>query len=148
MSWECSVPALARSPCCSYKVPIAVLCVFLQYEKGTTPSLQTFAPDGTYAYATQDGSSADCKAAVDYWKKAFSNFGGLPPAYNDKTDLYKDPRNVSLIALYNPGETPLLDCAYFACPAPTGSASTEKDLKALLCVTTPKALVADKAPFT
>ncbi|CDJ51407.1 SAG family member [Eimeria brunetti] len=31
-------------------------------------------PDGTYAFAVQDGAQADCQAAVEYWKGAFTNF--------------------------------------------------------------------------
>ena len=123
---------------------------FVQYEADTSAGLQTPTPDGTYAYAVQDGSTADCKGAVDSWKKAFSNFSGVPPANTEKTELYKNPANVSLIALFNPGENALVDCAYFVCPAKTASTGTsaEKELKALLCVTTPKALTAEKAPFT
>ena len=122
----------------------------MQYESGTAPTLETTKPEGTFAYAVQTGESADCKAAVDSWKKAFSNFNGLPPAGKDGGDLYKNPANVSLIALFNPDEKPFLDCAYFTCPAAAGKAGSaeEKDLKALLCVTKPKALVSEKAPFT
>ncbi|CDJ34023.1 SAG family member [Eimeria mitis] len=76
---------------------------------------QSAALDGTYAYAVQD--SADCEAAVEYWKEAFPNFKGLPPQYTDGAELYKNPQNVSFISLFNPQENPKVDCAYFTCPA-------------------------------
>ncbi|CDJ32986.1 SAG family member [Eimeria mitis] len=116
-------------------------------------SVTTIKPDGTYAYAVQDGTNADCEAAVAYWKEAFANFDGLPPANSTDTTVYKSAQNVSFISLFNPDENPKVDCAYFTCPAaatPTGArgGETDKELKALLCVTTPKALTDADAPFT
>ncbi|CDJ35224.1 SAG family member [Eimeria mitis] len=111
-------------------------------------------PDGTYAYAVQEGTDADCQAAVDHWKEAFTNFDGLPPTYDKSTDVYKSAKNVSFISLFNPQENPKVDCAYFTCPAGVkakgvdSGTGDDKELKALLCVTTPKALTAEVAPFT
>ena len=116
-----------------------------EYEQGT-PISDATKPDGTFAYAVQQGEQVDCKAAVDYWKKAYSEFGDLPPAFtNYKTAPYNDANNVSLISLFNPKEDPTVDCAYFKC-ANTGNTAVE--LKALLCVTAPKALTAKAQPFT
>ncbi|CDJ36866.1 SAG family member [Eimeria mitis] len=143
--------------------------------------------DGTYAYVVQEGDIADCEAAVDHWKAALSNFKGLPPQYTGDTELYKDPQNVSFISLFNPKESPKVDCAYFTCPAKeskperkdTGvvgdsendgvekpplndgngdeeepgagegdETTTDKEVKALLCITTPNALTQGAAPYT
>ncbi|CDI74852.1 SAG family member [Eimeria praecox] len=121
----------------------------------------TINPAGTYAYAAQDGEKADCKAAVDYWKKAFKNFEGVPPVYKKDEAPYTDAQNVSLISLFNPKSDPKVDCAYFICPAATttgtgagaqasaaGETTTDKELRALLCVTSPPALTDQQAPFT
>ncbi|CDJ32985.1 SAG family member [Eimeria mitis] len=110
-------------------------------------------PDGTFAYAVQEGTDADCEAAVAYWKEAFTNFEGLPPANSTDASVYTSAHNVSFISLFNPKESPKVDCAYFTCPAKstpkeTGDNTTEKELKALLCVTTPKALTDEAAPYS
>ncbi|CDJ35225.1 SAG family member [Eimeria mitis] len=112
--------------------------------------------EGTFAYAIQEGENADCKAAVDYWKDAFTNFNGeLPPAYAAGTKPYDNAQNVSFISLFNPQASPKVDCAYFVCPAATqkskssqDSTETDKDVKALICVTTPNALTESQKPFT
>ncbi|CDJ56968.1 SAG family member [Eimeria maxima] len=114
--------------------------------KNSTPISAATTPDGTFAYAVQTGEEADCKAAVDEWKKAYSNFDSLPPAFTDyATAPYKDANNVSLISLFNPKEEPTVDCAYFKCLNQEGNAI---ELKALLCVTTPNALKAKAQPYT
>ncbi|CDJ51402.1 SAG family member [Eimeria brunetti] len=121
----------------------------------TAPTDLTSTVDGTFAYAVQEGEKADCQAAVDYWKEAFTNFNGeLPPAYEANTKPYDDPRNISFISLFNPKESPKVDCAYFTCPkAAAGdgtqrqTAGTEGAVKALICVTTPNALTKDKKPY-
>ncbi|CDJ29425.1 SAG family member [Eimeria mitis] len=77
--------------------------------------------EGTYAYAPETGPVDGCSAAVSYWKKAYVNFGELPPEYNKDTDVYKDSRNLSLVALYNPNEGATLDCAYITCPISTAT---------------------------
>ncbi|CDJ36594.1 SAG family member [Eimeria mitis] len=144
--------------------------------------------DGTYAYAVQEGTDADCEAAVDHWKAGLSNFKSLPPEYTEETELYKNPQNISFISLFNPNENPKVDCVYFTCPAKenkpkqqstdvvgdTGSngekdpsagegdgddeedpaaggeseTTTDKEVKALLCITTPNALTQGAAPYT
>ncbi|CDJ32987.1 SAG family member [Eimeria mitis] len=122
----------------------------------TAPEELTPKTEGTFAYAIQEGENADCKAAVDYWKDAFTNFNGeLPPAYTAGTKPYDNAQNVSFISLFNPQASPKVDCAYFVCPAATqkskssqDNTGTEKDVKALICVTTPSALTDDQKPFT
>ncbi|CDJ32934.1 SAG family member [Eimeria mitis] len=111
--------------------------------------------EGTFAYAVQDGTTADCQAAVDYWKDAFTNFKGeLPPAYEANTTPYNDTQNVSFISLFNPQDAPKVDCAYFTCPASAGGGEKQKqgtgedkEMKALICATTPEALKAGEQPF-
>ncbi|CDI74851.1 SAG family member [Eimeria praecox] len=124
--------------------------------KKSTVTESGFKPDGTFAYALQDGNTADCAAAVKYWKDAVSNFDSLPPAYTTDEAKYKDPQNVSFISMFNPAQSPKVDCAYFICPAAaadtktagTGSETTEdKELRALLCVTTPKVFTVNNKPF-
>ncbi|CDJ29192.1 SAG family member [Eimeria mitis] len=110
------------------------------------PEGLTTAIEGTFAYAVQDGEEADCQAAVDYWKDAFTNFKGeLPP---------NDTQNVSFISLFNPQDSPQVDCAYFNCPASAGGGEKQKqgtgedkEVKALICATTPEALKAGEQPF-
>ncbi|CDJ51404.1 SAG family member [Eimeria brunetti] len=121
----------------------------------TAPKNLSPTVDGTFAYAVQEGEKADCQAAVDYWKEAFTNFNGeLPPAYEANTKPYDDPRNISFISLFNPKDSPKVDCAYFTCPkAAAGdgtqrqTAGTEGAVKALICVTTPNALAQGKKPY-
>ncbi|CDJ29194.1 SAG family member [Eimeria mitis] len=157
------------------------VCTALKGNAASAPKSATL--DGTYAYAVQEGATADCEAAVEHWKAAFSNFNGLPPQYTEDTEPYDNPQNISFISLFNPSENPKVDCAYFTCPAKktvkqnqevvedeeeegeeeagggssngngpeqgSGSESTtDKEVKALVCVTTPKALNKDAAPYT
>ncbi|CDJ51408.1 SAG family member [Eimeria brunetti] len=119
--------------------------------KGGKVTVQKITPDGIYAYAVQD--KYDCQAAVDYWKKAFTNFNGLPPAYDSTATPYTSAQNISFISLFNPKENPKVDCAHFTCPPATGDGGNgrsgeEKELKALLCITTPQALTAGQPPYT
>ncbi|CDJ51397.1 SAG family member [Eimeria brunetti] len=161
------------------------VCGALKAEQDGLPAARLAKVDGTYAYAVQDGANADCEAAVEHWKAAISNFSGLPPTYSEGEDPYKDSQNISFIALFNPKESPKVDCAYFTCPAEEApqvpdapeeeeeegeidggagpppnpelgggarqgrnAASTEKEVKALLCVTTPNALTTGSPPYT
>ncbi|CDJ51396.1 SAG family member [Eimeria brunetti] len=125
---------------------------------------------GTYAYALQDGASADCEAAVEHWKGALSNFNGLPPAYSESVDLYSDPQNISFTSLFNPKDNPKVDCAYVTCAAKQAqpdqeegqedeegggsnlgsrnAATTDKEVKAVLCVTNPNVLTKGNPPYT
>ncbi|CDJ31930.1 SAG family member [Eimeria mitis] len=80
--------------------------------------------EGTYAYAPETGPADGCSAAVSYWKKAYVNFGELPPEYNGDTDVYAESRNRSLVALYNPNKGATVDCAYITCPVSTTTTTT------------------------
>ncbi|CDJ31457.1 SAG family member [Eimeria mitis] len=61
---------------------------------------------------------------VSYWKGAHVNFGDLPPEYNADSAVYKDSRNLSLVALYNPQDGATVDCAYITCPVSTTTTTT------------------------
>ncbi|CDJ51394.1 SAG family member [Eimeria brunetti] len=155
---------------------LATAAIFLLDTTGTIAT-ESGTTTSTYAYAVQDGTEANCEAAVEHWKEALPNFSGLPPTYTTETDLYKNSQNVSFISLFNPKENPKVDCAYFTCPAKSetpaededneepppavegsgdssharqtrSGATAEKEVKALLCITTPNALTADTAPYT
>ncbi|CDJ31932.1 SAG family member [Eimeria mitis] len=95
--------------------------------KGTNVSKQAadYVRTGTYAYAPQIGPADGCSAAVSYWKKAYVNFGELPPEYTeDDTGVYAESRNRSLVALYNPKGGATVDCAYITCPASTATSTS------------------------
>ncbi|CDJ29193.1 SAG family member [Eimeria mitis] len=99
--------------------------------------------------------------------KAPSEKAATLTAYTENTAPYDKVQNVSFISLFNPKENAKVDCAYFICPAaeedadepknrnddeppsedPEPEATTDKDLKAILCITTPSALEANKAPY-
>ncbi|CDJ51400.1 SAG family member [Eimeria brunetti] len=109
--------------------------------------------DGTFAYSVQNGETADCEAAVDSWKAAFTNFNGeRPPAYKADTMPYNDTQNVSFISLFNPQATHV-DCTYFTCPAAKQTdlnqrnTATEEEKRALICVTTPNVLIDGNEPY-
>ncbi|CDJ50848.1 SAG family member [Eimeria brunetti] len=96
-------------------------------EKGASVSKTAgqWARAGTYAYAPQTGSTANCGAAVTYWKAAYVNFGDLPPVYHQSDEgVYADSRNRSLVALFNPKAGATVDCAFFTCPIPTTTTTT------------------------
>ncbi|CDJ51403.1 SAG family member [Eimeria brunetti] len=122
-------------------------------EPNTAPAELEVKIEGTSAYVVQEKEKADCQAAVDYWKAAFSNFkGAFPPAYQANTKPYDDRQNVSFISLFNPQATHV-DCAYFTCPAAQQrnpkqrNTGTEEEKKALICVTTPNVLTEAKQPY-
>ncbi|CDJ31540.1 SAG family member [Eimeria mitis] len=116
---------------------------------------------GTYAYHPVDSpASVDCNAVVDKWKRAYSNFSGLPPPNKEDEELYQDQDNVSFVALYNPTKNATVDCRVVTCTkttpaaasfkaARTGGIKTEKG-SALICMTVPDVLPekGEKAPFT
>lgn len=81
----------------------------------------SYARDGTYAYAPQEGTTGNCTAAVRHWAEAYVNFGDDPPPVytNDSTGVYADVRNRSFVALFNPKKSATIDCAYFSCPIST-----------------------------
>ncbi|CDJ28552.1 SAG family member [Eimeria mitis] len=116
---------------------------------------------GTYAYLPiDDPNSVDCKAVVDKWKDAYSNFDGLPPAKKGEDNLYDNQENVSFVALYNPTDKATADCRVVTCTKKTSAAqasrgtdgagqSTETEASALICMTAPDVLADEqKAPFT
>ncbi|CDJ32534.1 LOW QUALITY PROTEIN: SAG family member [Eimeria mitis] len=85
---------------------------------------------GTYAYLPiDDPNSVDCKAVVDKWKEAYSNFDGLPPANKEEEDLYDTQENVSFVALYNPSKEATADCRVVTCTqTPAGASSARRRL--------------------
>ncbi|CDJ51405.1 SAG family member [Eimeria brunetti] len=110
--------------------------------------------DGTIAYAVHEGKEADCQAAVDHWKEAFSKFNGLlPPVFTAGTPPYDSAHNISFLSLFNPQASPKVDCAYFTCPAAQNAdtqqrnTDTEKGANALICITTPNALKTGEQPY-
>lgn len=118
-------------------------------------------PDGNFAFTVLKDANPDCKGSVDKWKNAFSNFNQLPPVFvsNDEPGLYANVMNYSFVAVYNPGANPTADCRVVTCTQTKTVGTKEvpqenqttKELKkgyGLICLTTPKALVDGKAPFT
>ncbi|CDJ33181.1 SAG family member [Eimeria mitis] len=117
---------------------------------------------GTYAYlAIDDADSVDCKAVVDKWKDAYSNFDGLPPANKEGEQLYDTQENVSFVALYNPTKDATADCRVVTCTKKTSAAGAAaasargnaeqntETASALICMTAPDVLAdGAKAPFT
>ncbi|CDJ27732.1 SAG family member [Eimeria mitis] len=120
---------------------------------------------GTYAFQVVSAPNPDCTAVVDTWKKAHSNFSGVPPSKKDSNTLYDNHENVSFVAIYNPSEGATAHCRVVTCTkkitpgpaAPQGEPqeedTTEEETKegsALICMTTPDVLPEDSktAPFT
>ncbi|CDJ66915.1 SAG family member [Eimeria necatrix] len=119
--------------------------------------------EGTFAYFP---GSKDCKAAVQYWKDGFSLFNNkLPPTYTapNEPDVYTD-RAVSFVALYNPQASPVASCAFVTCTTASDFAASalsrsderralrrlqgeEEPITAVICLTSPKALIPEAAPF-
>ncbi|CDJ27295.1 SAG family member [Eimeria mitis] len=129
--------------------------------KSTRNSDITEFQSGTYAYLPiDDPNSVDCKAVVDKWKEAYTNFDGLPPANKKDEPLYDSQENVSFVALYNPTEKATADCRVVTCTKKTPAAasfkaartdgSTTETGSALICMTVPDVLLEEegKAPFT
>ncbi|KAL8452789.1 hypothetical protein Emag_002162 [Eimeria magna] len=69
----------------------------------------------------QTGENADCSAAVEHWKGAVVHFTSMPPEYEGTKEFYKDARNVSFVALFNPKAGATVDCAYITCPIKTSA---------------------------
>ncbi|CDJ70108.1 SAG family member [Eimeria necatrix] len=119
--------------------------------------------EGTFAYYP---GSKDCKAAVQYWKDGFSLFNNkLPPTYttSNQSEVYNN-RAVSFVSLYNPQTSPVASCAFVTCTKGAGSVASalsrsderrtlrrlqgeEEPTTAIICLTNPKALITDAAPF-
>ncbi|CDJ32533.1 SAG family member [Eimeria mitis] len=128
--------------------------------RSTRTSDVTKFQSGTYAYLPiDDPNSVDCKAVVDKWKEAYSNFDGLPPANKEGDNLYDNQENVSFVALYNPTEKATADCRVVTCTKTTPATSSFKAARsdgsttetgsALICMTVPDVLEeGGKAPFS
>lgn len=117
-----------------------------------------------YAYFPRSGDTEDCPAAIEYWKGGFASFGTkVPPkfGYQEGTKRGKEPydtyRATSFVALYNPKDTPKMDCGFVRCPARTETVvvdgvPTTKVLaeaaNALVCLSNPTALEENKSPYT
>ncbi|KAL8437304.1 hypothetical protein ACSSS7_001067 [Eimeria intestinalis] len=82
--------------------------------------------DGTYAAHEQRGAKADCSAAVDDWQGAIVDFGSSPPKYNTEDAFYKNVRNLSFVALFNPKTDAKVDCAYITCPRTTSGGGNQE----------------------
>ncbi|KAL8270813.1 hypothetical protein Esti_005287 [Eimeria stiedai] len=69
-----------------------------------------------YMYASQDSKTGNCSAAVQfYWKHALERFSELPPAYSKDITPYADHQSISFVDLYNPGQSPTVDCVFITC---------------------------------
>ncbi|CDJ50843.1 SAG family member [Eimeria brunetti] len=113
---------------------------YIEKGQAVTGVEETSKRTGTYAYAPQTGSTADCSAAVSFWKGAHKNFEELPPAYNKEEEgLYADSKNRSLVALFNPNKGATVDCVYFTCPLTTTTTTTSP-------TTTPKPTTTPQSP--
>ncbi|KAL8274831.1 hypothetical protein Esti_001237 [Eimeria stiedai] len=126
---------------------VCALLIRQGYSKSDVEGLQ-----GTIAAALQ-GKEPNCDAAVTYFNGAIKNFGTKAPVCQKDEDdpFYKDPRNVSLVALYNPQPNAALDCGFYACKLDaTDKASSEvaTHTYGLVCSSTPRALTVGSAPFT
>ncbi|CDJ50847.1 SAG family member [Eimeria brunetti] len=118
---------------------------YVKAGEAVTKTLEGTARSGTYAYAPQTGSTADCSAAVSFWKEAHVNFQELPTEYkSDNEGLYAESRNRSLVALFNPNKNATVDCAYFTCPLPTTTTTTASTTTATTTETTSESTTVDK----
>ncbi|XP_026191783.1 sporulated oocyst TA4 antigen-like [Cyclospora cayetanensis] len=70
--------------------------------------------------AVQEGLSADCSAAVDYWRGAFPTFTGKPQKF---TGNQYDGKQVSFLGLLNPKSGASVNCAYYNCAKESGEGS-------------------------
>ncbi|CDJ32933.1 SAG family member [Eimeria mitis] len=129
---------------------LAAVCDSIRtYEKDSGPDGLINGNEGTFAYAIQEGKTADCQAAVDLWTAAFPNFNGLlPPVYTLGTAPYDRTQNISFLSLFNPYPNPKVDCAYFTCGATQNAKGSEKEVKTLICVTIPHPLTENELPYT
>ncbi|CDJ28553.1 SAG family member [Eimeria mitis] len=145
----------AWTPVCKHLIPEST------EQKASRTGAKAQFQSGTYAYLPiDDPASVDCKAVVDKWKDAYTNFDGLPPPNKGEDSLYKNQENVSFVALYNPTEKATADCRVVTCTKTTPvlesavetenqGQSKETKASALICMTAPDVLAdAEKAPFT
>lgn len=109
---------------------------------------------GTLAYFPQEGSPADCNAAVELWKSAFANFDSLPPVFEDIQAPYTGYQNISFFSLFNPQANAAVDCAFATCPVVPETddlrqaQNTKKEYSGLLCRTSPAVFTVGSRPFT
>lgn len=132
--------------CGGVHAPVDVLFFFWGFQ-GTLPSTASTSLDGNFAISIQKGSNGDCATAVKHWREGFDLFKGLPPPYSAEAPVYKTSQAQSFVALFAPHEAGKVDCAFFICPESTDSGTKQEEIKALLCVTSPKSLKDGVAPF-
>ncbi|CDJ67169.1 SAG family member [Eimeria necatrix] len=114
---------------------------------GTMPPTTSTSLDGNFAISIQKGANGDCATAVKHWREGVNLFKGLPPPYAADSAVYKTTQAQSFVALFTPQQESKVDCAYFVCPETTDSGSKQEEIKALLCITSPKSLKEGTAPF-
>ncbi|CDJ29416.1 SAG family member [Eimeria mitis] len=100
------------------------LLLFVSIGETVKTAKVSYQRTGTYAYAPHSDPLDGCSAAVTYWKGAHVNFGELPPVYEGEKGVYKESRNRSLVALYNPKKDATIDCAYITCPITSTTTTT------------------------
>ncbi|CDJ32935.1 SAG family member [Eimeria mitis] len=150
--------------CSTHMNAVRTLAGFSPLELGTTEQEQLPILGSESALDTEYVEKVCTAMKAD---KAPSEKAATLTAYTENTAPYNKIQNVSFISLFNPKENAKVDCAYFICPAaeedadepknrnddeppsedPEPEATTDKDLKAILCITTPSALEANKAPY-
>ncbi|CDJ49254.1 SAG family member [Eimeria brunetti] len=135
------------------------------------PKVSGDLPVGTYAYFRTSESTGNCAAAVEYWKGGLSLFENkLPEKYSTtNSGIYGNEKAVSFVALFNPKPSPKVSCAFVKCSPATTTTSTKATAapgagvggrrladgadestttNAVVCLTSPEALVNDTAPFS
>ncbi|CDJ36559.1 SAG family member [Eimeria mitis] len=144
--------------------PVCAALIKEEAGEGRADEVSNTFGSGTYAYhAVDDAGAPNCTAVVDHWKKAYSNFSGMPPSRKDGDTVYSNQDNVSLVAMYNPSDDATADCRIVTCTKTTKTSTTTperqadqevetetKEGSALICMTTPDVLPAKNgtAPFT
>ncbi|CDJ45676.1 SAG family member [Eimeria brunetti] len=139
------------------------VCKALIAKEGANPDVKSESAgnafkSGTYAFMALSSDQADCTAAVDHWKAAFSNFTSIPPAKTEDEPLYQKQQNISFVAMYNPSNDAAADCRVVTCTQAASdsgggnnlrSVAEQKTGHALLCMTTPEAFKdKETPPFT
>ncbi|CDI86326.1 SAG family member [Eimeria praecox] len=135
----------------------SVCDVLLPKTSDTNPAIAatlTKFDSGTYAFKALKSDVPDCSAVVDEWKGAYKNFDGPPPPNSKDQQLYSNPTNVSLVAIYNPSSGATADCRVVTCSRTTQTTEPQATESAsgfaLICMTTPDVLPEDNStvPFT
>lgn len=99
--------------------------------------------NGIFAFMPTDRADINCNEAVVYWGSAAKNFLGGPPVYTTEQPIYKNVFNTSLVALYNPGRNPTVDCIAFTC-----TVKKKEGAHGFLCLSAPAVFKANEPPFT